>query len=250
VGTDISSILTHDEIDAEILGFSMRGGIIYEVSPKLNVGVSYLIPSTLVIRESYYSSILTELDDGSTPFESDFASDQEYEYRIKKPGQLSAGFALKDVAGFSLSISGEYIDHSNLSLDLVTGNDLGFDAEVDLIDQQSDLDASMEENYNQVINLKSSLGYRINNQFNMKAGYAFLPAKSKVFEADRNIISGGFSANITENIVLDINGQYSFWEDRSELYNYYDYSDDVARSEVVDQQVSTFKILAGIKFLF
>ena len=250
VGTDISSILTHDEIDASILGFSLRGGIIYEVSPKFNVGVSYLIPSTLVIRESYYSSILTELDDDSTPFESDFASDQDYEYRIKKPGQLSAGFALKDVAGFSLSISGEYINHSNLSLDLVTGNNLGFDAEVDLIDQQSDLDAFMGENYNQVVNLKSSLGYQINNQFNMKAGYAFLPAKSKVFESDRNIISGGFSANISKNIVLDINGQYSFWEDRSELYNYYDDSEDVVRSEVVDQQVSTFKILAGIKFLF
>ncbi|HBX66499.1 MAG TPA: hypothetical protein DEG32_10210, partial [Balneolaceae bacterium] len=111
-------------------------------------------------------------------------------------------------------------------------------------------DAFMGENYNQVVNLKSSLGYQINNQFNMKAGYAFLPAKSKVFESDRNIISGGFSANISKNIVLDINGQYSFWEDRSELYNYYDDSEDVVRSEVVDQQVSTFKILAGIKFLF
>jgi hypothetical protein len=193
---------------------------------------------------------LTELDDDSTPFESDFASDQDYEYRIKKPGQLSAGLALRNIAGFSFSVSGEYIDHSNLSLDLVTGNNLGFDDEVDLIDQQNELDASMEENYNQVVNVKSSLGYKFSPLFEVKGGYAFLPAKSKVFESDRNIISGGFSAHISESIVLDINGQYSFWDDRSELYNYYDYSDDVARSEVVDHQVSTFKILAGVKFLF
>ena len=250
VGTDVSSILTQDEIDADIIGFSLRAGLIYELSQKINLGLSYSIPSTLIIRENYYSSILTELDDDSTPFESDFASGEDYEYRINRPGQLGAGFALENVGGFSLSVSGEYIDYSNLSLDLVTGNDLNFNDEVDLIDQQNELDASMEENYNQVVNIKSSLGYTFSPLFEVKTGYAYLPAKSRVFESDRNIISGGFTANLAENIILDINGQYSFWDERSELYNYYDYSGEVPRNETVDHQVSNFKILAGIRFLF
>jgi long-subunit fatty acid transport protein len=202
------------------------------------------------VREEYYSSIRTELDDGSTPFEASFVSDEAYEYRINKPGQLSAGFALNNISNFYLSVSGEYIDYSNLSLDLTTGNSLSYDDDVVIRNQQDELRSFMSFNYKQVINIKSSLGYQFNPDFDIKLGYAYLPAKSKVYESDRNIISGGLSAHITEQIVLDINGQYMFWDDRSILYDYFDYTDNIARTEVVDHQVSTIKILAGVKFLF
>lgn len=249
-GTDIDNILTHDEIDANILGFDLRAGIIYQVTPKVNVGVSYLVPSNLVIRESYYSSITTELDDGSTPFKSDLASDGEFEYRVKKPGKLSAGISLTDIGKFDVSVSGEFIDYSNLRLDFITGNNLDFTEKVELREQQNELHAFMSDNYNMVTNLKTGLGYQLNKQLKLKAGYAYLQGKSKVFEADRNIISGGFSAKISESIVLDVNGQYSFWEDRSKVYSYYDYQDDIGRAEVISQDVTNIKILAGIRFLF
>lgn len=249
-GTDINSILTHDEIDAEIVGFTLRSGIIYKINPKVNVGVSYLLPSTMVVRESYYSSIRTELDDGSTPFQADFASGEDYEYRIEKPGQLKAGIALNNIGRFNFSASAEMIDYSNLKLDLISGNDLDFEAEVSLRDNEESLEDFMASSYQRVINLKAGLGFAINDAVDLKAGYGYLPAKSKVYEADRNVISGGFSAKVTESIVLDVSGQYSFWNDRSTLYNYFDYSDNVARSEVVDHQVNTLKILAGVRFLF
>lgn len=249
-GTDVDNILTHDEIDANIVGFDLRAGIIYQITPKVNVGVSYLVPSNLIIRESYYSSITTELDDGSTPFESDFASNGEFEYRVKKPGKFSAGIALTNIGKFDISVSGELIDYSNLRLDFITGNNLDFTEEVELREQQSELHAFMSDRYNMVTNLKTGLGYQFNEQLKLKAGYAYLQGKSKVFEADRNIISGGFSAKVSENIVLDVNGQYSFWEDRSKIYSYYDYQDDIGRAEVISQEVTNIKILAGIRFLF
>ena len=248
--TDIDRILTHDEIDANIRGLSLRSGIIYEVSPNLNVGVSYLLPTTLVVREKYYSYIKTELDDGSTPFQADFASNGNYEYRIKKPGQLSAGISVHDLANFSFSVSGELINYSNLGLDLTTGNNLSYDDDVVIRTEQDLLTDFMADNYNKVINLKTSLGYSFDEYVDLKAGYAYLPSKSKVYEADRNVISAGVSARVFESIIFDLNGQYSFWDDRSELYSYYDYADDVARSEVTSQQVSTLKIMAGIRILF
>lgn len=249
-GTDIHSILTHDEIDAEILGFSLRSGLIYKVNPKLNIGVSYLFPSTLVVRESYYSSIRTELDDNSTPFEADFASGQDYEYRISRPGELKAGIALNNIGKFNFSVSGEMINYSNLELDLVSGNDLDFDQEVELRDEEESLESFMGSSYQRVINLKGGIGFDVNDDVTLKAGYGYLPGKSNIYEADRYIISGGFSARVAENIVLDVTGQYSFWSDRSTLYNYFDYSDNVPRSEIVDHEINTLKILAGIKFLF
>lgn len=245
--TDVDNILTRDEIDANILGFSLRAGLIYQFSPKINVGISYLLPSTLVVQENYYSSIKTELDDGSTPFESDFASDEAYEYRIIKPGRLNAGFALHDIGGFSLAVSGELINYANLRLDLTSGNDMGYDDEVAVRKDQDDLDAFMKNNYQLALNLKTSLGYQIDEDIELNAGYAFFQGKSKVFEADRNVISSGFSTKFTHNLIFDLNGQYSFWNDRFGLY---DYTRNVARSEVVNQNISSLKIIAGLRFLF
>ncbi|MEX0844782.1 MAG: hypothetical protein WD022_05850 [Balneolaceae bacterium] len=248
-GTDIDNILTHDEIDAEIIGFSLRSGLIYKFSPNFNIGLSYLLPSTIIVRENYYSSIKTELDDGSVPYESDFASGEAFEYRIKKPGQLNLGLAAIGIGNFEITLSGELIDYSNLRMDFITGANVDFDEEVVLREQQQELDDFMINNYNTVINGKAGLAYNFTGQFKIKAGYAYLPGKSKNYEVPRNIISGGFSAHITENILVDVNGQYSFWDDRSVIYKYYDES-NVNRAEVVDQQASSLKILAGIRFLF
>ena len=248
--TDIDNILTHDEIDAEIYGFTLRTGLLYKLTPNLNIGLSYLIPSTLVVNEEYYSSITTELDDGSTPFESDFASEEDYEYRIKKPGQLSAGLALVDIAGFDVSISGEMIDYSNLGLDLIKGNDFNFNDEVAIREQEEELEDFMANNYKRVINYKAGIGYQVTNELKLKGGYAFFEGKSRIFEADREIYSAGISAKIAENITLDLNGQYSMWNDRSVAYSYLDFDTNETRAEVIDQDVSSLRIMAGIRFNF
>ncbi|MFD2533098.1 OmpP1/FadL family transporter [Gracilimonas halophila] len=248
--TDIDNILTHDEIDAEIYGFTLRTGLLYKLTPNLNIGLSYLIPSTLVVNEEYYSSITTELDDGSTPFESDFASEEDYEYRIKKPGQLSAGLALVDIAGFDVSISGEMIDYSNLGLDLIKGNDFNFNDEVAIREQEEELEDFMANNYKRVINYKAGIGYQVTNELKLKGGYAFFEGKSRIFEADREIYSAGISAKIAENITLDLNGQYSMWNDRSVAYSYLDFDTNETRAEVIDQDVSLLRIMAGIRFNF
>ena len=251
-GTDIHSILTHDEIDAEIIGFSLRSGIIYKILPDVNLGISYQIPSTLVVREEYFSRITTEVDDDSRPFEAQSPDGGvgSFEYRIERPGELKAGVAFENVGKFNFSVSGEMINYSNLGLDLITGNDLDFEDEVALRDDEEALEQFIESSYERVINVKTALGFEFNEDIELKAGYAFLPSKSKVNEADRNVISGGFSAKITQGIVLDVSGQYSFWNDRSTLYNYFDYSANEAKSEVVNHDVSSLKILAGVKFLF
>lgn len=248
--TDIDNILTHDEIDAEIYGFTLRTGLLYKLTPKVNIGLSYLLPSTLVVNEGYYSSITTELDDGSTPFESDFASEEDYEYRIKKPGQLNAGLAFIDIAGFDLSFSGEMIDYSNLELDMVKGNDLSFNDEVSVREQEEQIEGFMENSYKRVINYKAGIGFQASEALKLKAGYAFFEGKSKVFEADREVFSAGITARITDSIILDLNGQYSMWQDQSVAYDYLDFDTNETRSEVIDQDVSALRILAGIRFNF
>jgi opacity protein-like surface antigen len=108
----------------------------------------------------------------------------------------------------------------------------------------------MANNYKRVINYKAGIGYQFTDEFKLKAGYAFFEGKSKIFEADREIYSAGISANITENIILDLNGQYSMWQDRSVAYSYFDFDTNELRAEVIDQDVSSLRILAGIRFNF
>jgi opacity protein-like surface antigen len=251
--TDIDNILVHDEIEAEIMGFTGRAGLLYEVNPNVNVGLSYTLPSTMVVSEGYYSSIDTEFDDGSSPtgiFDTSFSSEEDYEYRVKRPAQLNLGFSVNNIAGFDFSLSSEFISYSNLNLDLISGNDLDFNEEVGLRDQQTALNDFMANNYKDVINYKAGLGYEFSELLKIKAGYAFFEGKSSLFEVDRTVFSGGFTSKLSPSILLDVNAQYSYWNDRSEVYNYYDYSANVNRSETVSQDVENVRIMAGLRFLF
>lgn len=249
--TDVDNILTSDEIDSDIVGYAIRAGLLYQFSPKLAVGVSYLLPSTTVVREQYYSSITTELDDGSTPFQADLASDGAFEYRIKAPGELKAGFTVSDLGNLDLSVAAEIKDYRKTELDFITGNDFSFNDEVALRAQQDELSAYMNSSYNLTTNIKAGLGYKVKDLMKVKAGYAYLPAKSSVYEATKNVASLGLSAQISDNLILDLMGQYAFWDDRSVAYTYYDYNDGgIARSETIDHEITTVKVLAGLKILF
>lgn len=247
-GTDIDQIITYDEIDADITGLALRAGLIYKISPSLNIGLSYLLPSQMRVQENYYSSIETIFDDGLTTTPIGFEGD--FEYRINKPGQLNIGFAAEDINNFTFSASAEYVDYSNIELDFITDSDLDFNEEVTLRQQQEELNNEISQSYNKVVNVKTAAGYSFSEQFELKAGYTYLPGRSSNFEANRNVFSGGLEAALSSNIKLNLNTQYSFWKDRSLIYNYFDDVSGDSRTEYIDEKVSKLSIVAGIKFLF
>ena len=246
-GSDISDILTHDEIDADILAFSIRAGAIYSIN-NINVGISYLLPSTMNVVESYYSSIETYLDDGSEPFFSDFSGD--FSYSIRQPGKLNAGVAVENLNGFSLTAAAEYVDYSKTELDLINENEiLSYNDERILREEQTALNDEMAADYKQVLNLRAGLKYEVPNRFEIKAAYAYLPGRSENFSADKNIISGGLGIHLTEQIILDLSSQYAIWDDESVAYSYFDNSDQF-RQESISQSVKNLSFMAGVRILF
>lgn len=247
VDTDIHSILNTEELSAELVGFSLRSGLIYKVMPTLNIGVSYLLPSTMLVNESYYTGLRTELDDGSTPFESDLSSD--FEYRIKKPGQLNAGVTFSGVKNIEISLAGEMINYKNLNVDFISDADVEFDEEVTLREQQSSVNDFMETNYKRVINAKAGIAYQVPDQFKIRLGYAYRPAQTKNYEVTRNVFSAGISVPLSSRFILDLNGQYSSWKDRSTLYGY-QVENNVTSTETLDQEFTDIRIMAGLQFLF
>lgn len=246
-GTDVESILLRDEIESEILGTSIRAGLLYKLTSFLNVGASYALPNTYFITENYYSSIRTTFDDASIS-EDDF--DGDFTYEVRRPSQLNLGIAVDDIQGFSVSGSIEFIDYRDTEVSLTTDPDLSFEEISSLRDQESLIEQGINQDYKNVMNIKAGAKYQTKAGYELRAGFSSLPGKSNRFSADRSIFSGGIGVPLSENIYLDVTSQYSKWDDRSIVYEYYDDVAGQLRSESIQESISQLNVLMGLKFRF
>lgn len=245
-GSDISSILTHDEIDADVFGLNLRGGLIYSFARHFNVGLSYTLPTRLHISEYYYSSIETNLDDNSTPFFYDLEGD--FKYSVKNPGKLNAGFAIDNLAGFSFSAAAEYVDYSKIAVDLISAENFYYLDERALREEQDAINNEIGAIYKEVVNLRAGIQYQ-KDSFKIGAGYAYLPGRSHEFDASRNIFTGGIGFSLTNEITLSLKAQYTFWNDQSILYSYSPAPNQIHHQRVTET-LDTYSFSAGLKFLF
>ena len=246
-GTDIDAILLHDEIESEILGSSVRTGLVYKVMPYLNLGISYAFPNKYFITEDYYSFIRTTFDDTSISedyFEGDFT------YEVKRPSQLNLGLALVNIAGFTFSGSVELIDYRNTEVTLTSDPDLSFEDISILRDEENLMAKQINRDYNSVVNVKAGMKYQIDNAVELRGGFTSYPGKGNRFSADRNIFSIGLGAPLSRDISIDISSQYSRWNDRSILYEYFDSEAGQVRTETITEDLTQLNILVGLKFKF
>jgi hypothetical protein len=246
-GTDIHSVLLTDDIDSDVLGTSIRVGGLYKVLPNLNVGVSYAFANKYFITEDYYARIRTTFDDNSTS-EDDFEGD--FTYEVRRPAQLNLGIALDDIYGFTFSGSVELIDYSSTELTLTSDADLSFEEISALRDDETVINNQIANDYNNVTNLKGGIKYLTKNGYELRAGVAYLPGKSNIYDADRSIFSGGIGIPLSANIYLDVTSQYSRWNDRSIVYEYFDDVAGQVRSESISEDISQLNVLVGFKFRF
>lgn len=246
-GTDIHSVLLTDDIDSDVLGTSIRVGGLYKVLPNFNVGVSYAFANKYFITEDYYARIRTTFDDNSTS-EDDFEGD--FTYEVRRPAQLNLGIALDDIYGFTFSGSVELIDYSSTELTLTSDADLSFEEISALRDDENVINNQIAIDYNNVTNLKGGIKYLTKNGYELRAGVAYLPGKSNIYDADRSIFSGGIGIPLSTNIYLDVTSQYSRWNDRSIVYEYFDDVAGQVRSESISEDISQLNVLVGFKFRF
>lgn len=81
-----------------------------------------------------------------------------------------------------------------------------------------------------------------------RIGYAYYPSPQKGFDSSRQFFSGGFSAQVFDNITFDVGVQYSIWEDTNQLYSYFEGGQ--LRSETVVEDVTRWNVMGGIKIGF
>lgn len=246
--TDIKDIVLKDDFNSEIIGTNIRAGLIYKLLPNVNIGASVLLPTRFIVTEDYYSEITTNLDNGSTPFGDSYSG--EFNYSVRRPGQLNLGLALEDINGFTLSTAIEMIDYRNTDIDLTRDNDLEFRDIAALREQEAAFDSVMNADYNLVTNLKAGLKYQSNTGFEIRGGFGLLPGKSSSYSADKIVLSGGLGIPLSREVYLDITTQYTRWSDRSTLYEYFDSQSGQERSESIDETISQINLMVGFKYRF
>lgn len=227
--TDIDNILSVDRIDADIQAFSARLGFVYQPVEQLSVAGSYQFPSKLYIDENFNTQLTTNFDNG-VQFEDEAPG--RFSYNITRPGRIKAGFAYRDVSGFTISASAEGVYYSDARIE--------FD-NLDLNPLESDINTTVRSTFSDVINLRGGLEYKINDQFTPRVGYAYYPSPQDGFDRTRQFISGGFSAELTRGLMFDFGMQYSFWDDQNTLYS------TPNTSEVVTEEVTRLHVMAGIR---
>lgn len=227
--TDIDQILSVDHIEADIEAFSARLGFVYQPTEMFNFAASYELPSKLFINESYNTKLTTTFDN-SVQFQADAPG--RFSYKIVRPQRLKAGITVKSLSGVTLSASAEGIKYSDAEIQ--------FD-ELSLNDQERDINSTVRSNFNDVINLRAGLEFKVNSYFTPRLGYGYFPSPQEGADSERQFINGGFSSELTKGLIFDLGVQYSFWEDQNVLYS------TATTSEVVQEEVTRLHVMVGLR---
>ncbi len=231
--TDIDRILNESTIEANFTGFSARVGFVYQITPNFNSGVSYQFKNTLYVEEEY-STIITTTLDNEVVFSGDNAG--LFNYKIVRPARLNIGLAATNLSGFSFTASAERVAYTEGAIEF---------EEIELTETENAINNRISVNLQNVFNLRFGLEYSINDRVTPRVGYSFYPSPTENINADRQFYSAGFSSTISENTVLNIGVQYATWQDQNRLY-----TTDIGTAEVVEEQVSRWNIMGGLKFYF
>ena len=232
--TDIASILSVRTIEADLNAFDARLGLVYRLTPNLQIGGSYHLRGAVQVDERFNTEITTRLDNGAEPF---FGEDPgEFRYEVERPDRYNLGITLSDLSNLTISASAEAVRYSEARIE--------FD-ELDLSSRESFINDEVASSYQDVINLRAGLEYELNPMFTPRVGYAWYPSPKRNIRADRQFFSGGFSIKFLENASFDFGAQYALWEDEQVLY---DYSlNGPLQSEIASENISRWNLMGSFK---
>jgi len=233
---DFNDMISNDQIEANIKGFSGRLGFLYRVSPFFNVGGSYRFRTNLSVEEEFSTRINTQFDNGDE-FEDSFEGFNNYDVTI--PGRFKLGMSLTELKGFSISGAVERVRFSQITM-----KNLG-DERFRLAENEF-----IEEQFENVWNLNGAISYQLNSKAVIKTGYVYHPSNRKNFDNSKQFYSGGFSFKLSEGVTLDIGMHYATWNDETVLYQFFPDDSNNIVTEIANEDVSKINMVTGIRYTF
>lgn len=157
-------LIAESRLDADVVGFSLRGGFSADVTPNLRTGFTLETPTYYYIDEQFGTRIETFFDEGGSLADGSLA-ENVFEYELRTPWRIGAGLHYT-VQDLTLSGDVEFIDWTQMEFD---GSDLSSADRAFLADLNRQL-----EDLNAVFNVRAGLEYRL-DQLAVRGGVAFQP---------------------------------------------------------------------------
>ena len=246
--TDIDTILLSDEVESRYSGFRGRVGALYKITPFLNIGASYTLPSKISVDENYNAEIRTSFDNGEG---FNDGLEGQFSYSVSYPSRIGLGVAIDDIEGLSVSLSTDYTNYSNVEIDFETS---------ELFEDEIAENEFISNEFAEVWNLKGGVSYEVNEYARVRAGYGFLPSRFKGGLDDKSLYSAGVGFSVGQGTSIELGALYMRWEEESSVYTYtqYDYSPlpdeapliEGTRSEDAFRTADLFQLMGTVRFAF
>ena len=245
--TDIDRVLLEDQLSTTYGGLRARVGILYRLTPFINVGASFSPSSSFKVKEELSAGITTTMNNR---FSLDDDIDVEFTYRFKTPSKTSIGIALDRYNRISLSIAADYVNFRNMEVDF---------EDAELFGRQVRENEVEESELRNVWNLRAGASFYLNPYVTFRGGYSHLPGRFDTGAGNKRVFSFGGGFILSSRILLDMVFQHERWQEESSVYDFarYDYSslpestpDFTLQSENADRLVNRWSIMASVVFLF
>ncbi len=191
IDSELSRFRYDDEIDREYSGIGGRVGILAHLTDNINLGLTLVAPTELVVDELWYQSTVEVYDDGEQL--SDSASGSEI-YDIERPFEVGAGVAVK-LLNEQLILAGDVqlTDWTQTRYDPAPADDIS--------------DDNFQEYYATTLQLRIGAEYRIPVvDTHIRAGYFrdTVPFTDAEIENARDFLTVGIGKIFEDAIKFDV----------------------------------------------
>lgn len=233
---DFDSYLLERNLNTDYSAVGMKIGGMFHLNQGVKIGGAVNFPVTFTVEEVFTENDNLTFDDGfEDPVEFEPG---QFEYDVKTPFVFDAGASVSQRM-FTLAGSFRYRDWSQTR----------FKFDDESLGSSGISDLQSENNYIRE-NFRATLEYRFGGEFylrNMNAylrgGYALVPSPLKDVSSDydKKYISGGIGFVLDRFVMLDVTYQHGSWKQESE---------DALTPGITEEDISTNKVLVGLKYRF
>ena len=241
---EFESVGYEESITTSGIGFNLKAGIIYRLSPKIRFGASIHTRTIFSLTDVFSTSMSYAFVDGEGTANEQLFSDElesidgTFDYALRTPWRAAGGVAVViNKLGF-LTAEVEYLDYTSGSFDL-TRNLNNTQTEI----EEQNLNEEINEIYNSVINLKLGGEFAL-KKWRLRAGYALNPtAFVDESEQDDFLTFGlGFRG---KNIYLD-----GAWRHSISNQSYAPYIVQSAPQPIIDNKIVQNRIVLTFGYRF
>ncbi|MFQ5571325.1 MAG: OmpP1/FadL family transporter [Rhodothermales bacterium] len=242
--------LTYQQnLESDLLGVNLRAGISAEISPNIRFGATLESPTFYTVEERFGVRYETVFDSGGSLSYGDRLDDVgngEFEYEILTPWRLGIGVGFHS-DNFTVLADAEFVDWGQLELDADTDRAF-FD----------DLNRSIEENYEAVINGRLGIEYRLGDLM-LRGGVAYKPDPLDVplqqsdgteLDRDKTFFSAGVGYRFNNQFQVDFGWMQARFDS---IYSGYPEDDLGPRQDdilLIDEEVIQNQFVVGVSFFF